>query len=185
MGAPDQEDRLPEAVLKDELDRDIRDQPKNRHWFLTHELAWYFLRRFDADLRIEDAKRYFAHANSAKCCQNKPGAKMADPRLFINCRKYLSGELSVLRPDILITQGKWARLAITEIYGVGKPLHEDTDAVRIEIDNRQVFWLHTHHPRYGPFWSHRDDGRGWKRYADLAHDFGSALGWPKTIPSSG
>lgn len=183
-GAEDPKDRLPEAVRRDEMDSDIRDQRGNRHWFLTHELAWYILRRFDSNLGLEDAKRYFAHANAAKCCQNKSGSKQADPRLFANCRKYLPGELRVLRPDVLVTQGKQAKLSIMKIYGGGRPLREDTDAVQIEMDDRQVVWFHTHHPRYGPFWTQRDDGRGWKRYADLIYEFGRAAGWPNTTPSS-
>lgn len=183
-GAPDAADRLPEAVRKDEIDRDIRDQPGNHHWFLTHELAWYLLRRFDADLRLEGAKKYFAHANAAKCCQNKSGGQQADPRLFANCRKYLPGELRILHPDVLVTQGKQAELSIRSIYGDGKPLHEGTDAVLIDMDNRQVIWFHTLHPRNGRFWTHRDDGRGWEKYADLIYEFGQAAGWPNTTPPS-
>ena len=184
-GAKNANDRLPEAVRQAEMGTNVlRDLDKNEHWFLTHELAWYLLRRFDADLSLENARIYFAHANAAKCCQNKPGRKQADPRLFDNCRKYLPGELRALRPDVLVTQGQQAKRSIRTIYGDGKPLHEDTDAVRIEIDNRPVVWLHTYHPRYGGFWTQRDDGRGWKRYADLIYEFGRAAGWPNTTPSS-
>ena len=68
--------RLPEALRhQEEIDRDVLALPKHKHWYRTHELAWYIFKRFDPCIRLEDAKKHFAHANSAKCCMNKPGEK--------------------------------------------------------------------------------------------------------------
>ena len=49
------------------------------------------------------------HANSAKCCMNKPQRKKANAVLFRNCQQNLSGELGILRPQIVVTQGKESR----------------------------------------------------------------------------
>lgn len=180
-GHKDPEKRLPEAVRPENTD--VRKLPKGRHWYRTIELAWYILRRFDANLCLEDAKRYFAHANSAKCCQNKPGGRQADGRLFDNCRKYLPGELRVLRPEILVTQGDMAKKAIENLYGPGEPVCEDRYVKQVEMDNRPVFWLHTYHPRSGSHFARQIDldrnlpfedpsrCRGWNRYGDIIADW--------------
>lgn len=181
-------DRLPEAVRREEMEFSVvslRGKEKSWHWYRTHELAWYILRRFDADLSLENVKGYFAHTNSAKCSMNKTGNDLADERLFLNCRPYLSGELSILCPDILVTQGQYGQSAIKEIYGSGESVQGDAYASRIEMDSRPVFWLHTSHPgRFGDFNRQRSGGRGWEKYADMVHEFGSACGWPKTTPLS-
>ena len=106
-GDQNDENRLPTAVRKqEEIDCDVSQLPKGKHWYLTHELAWYILKRFDSQIKIEDTHRYFAHANSAKCCQNNPGNRQANKILFKNCKGYLTGELEILRPDIIYHAGQ-------------------------------------------------------------------------------
>ena len=182
-GASDDRERLPAAVRKQgEVDLDVLSVSglyKRHHWYRTHELAWYILRRFDSKIQFEDAKTYFAHANSAKCCMNKPRGAQADPRLFTNCRKYLRGELEVLAPDILVTQGKWAKRGVEERHEVARRL--DQWAAVIDTNGREVFWLHTYHPSYG--WLDRQfAGRpAWQaEYADMIHRFAESQGWPGT-----
>jgi hypothetical protein len=108
--------RLPGSVRRhEEFDQSLGDLAKHKHWYRTHELAWYFLRRFEPSLRIDEARLWFAHANSAKCCMNKPQRKKANAVLFRNCQGYLGGELAILRPRIVVTQGKEARDAFSLI----------------------------------------------------------------------
>ena len=163
--------RLPEAVRgREETERDVLALPRNRHWYRTHELAWYVLSRFDPGLGLEEAKGYFAHANSAKCCMNRPGRKKASAVLFRNCREYLRGELAILRPDVLITQGDEAKEAVKCLYGTLGSF--DEYASKIEMDGREVFWLHTYHPAcWGRFNRQRDQGRGWEEYSRMIHEF--------------
>lgn len=146
------------------------------HWFRTHELAWYILRRFDPELPLKDVNKYFAHTNAAKCCENNPGGRLARGTLFDNCREFLPGELDVLSPDILITQGGQAEAAILlspasyDILGVeeyssgttvrGIDADEGDDAWYGEYasskylrkirnlghEGHDLFWLHTWHP---------------------------------------
>ncbi len=169
--------RLPEALRQqEETERDVLALPKHKHWYRTHELAWYIFKRFDPDIRLENAKGYFAHANSAKCCMNKPGRKQADKVLFRNCREYLEGELEILCPDVIVTQGAEAKKAVASFY---KPLKcIDEYASIISINSRKVFWLHTHHPSgWGAFNRQRDCNK--IRNLALGWDRDFALGWDK------
>lgn len=182
-GTSDDRERLPAAVRRQgEVDSDVlsaKGRDKNTHWYRTHELAWHILRRFDSKIRLEDAKNYFAHANSAKCCQNNARAKQADARLFTNCRSYLRGELDVLAPDILVTQGDWAKQGVSAHYEVTQSL--DRGASVINMAGRDVFWLHTYHPAYfRGFHGQRRDGKGWEAYSEMIREFAEQQGWPGT-----
>lgn len=164
--------RLPLAVRERMENENVCDLQRNRHWYLTHELAWYILRQFDDELELKKVNHYFAHTNAAKCCQNKPDRSQTDAILFANCQRYLAGEISVLRPDIIVTQGYRARDGL-------KPILEDIQAVdefayTACLDDRLIFWLHTYHPspfnrwRFYPQRGYdRDTDRceGWQRYA--------------------
>jgi hypothetical protein len=103
------ETRTMKAVRKWQGQTSILDSPKRSHWYHTQELALMVLRPFDPELSLETVYPYFAHTNSAKCCMNNVGRSEAAGRLFRNCRPYLPGEIAVLQPDILVTQGNWAR----------------------------------------------------------------------------
>lgn len=171
-GSKSPKKRSPGAVrTQNEIECDPSAIHKGKHWYRTHEIAWYILRKFKRDITLEDSRLYFAHANSAKCCMNKPGSKQADKVLFKNCRTYLPQEISILAPDILVTQGGEAKKSILSICDkVGRAY--DEFARIVVIGGRSMFWLHTHHPaNYGAFNRQRDfdrdsqTARGWERYA--------------------
>jgi len=169
--------RLPLAVRKqEEIDRDFSTLHKGKHWYRTHEIAWYIFRRFDPAITIEETRRYFAHANAAKCCMNKPQRKKANATLFRNCQGYLGAELDILQPTIVVTQGNEARAAIWSLHPnvLNK---KDEFASEIEIGSRKLFWLHTYHPRnWGAFSKQRnlnketDVAEGWMRYSKLVQE---------------
>lgn len=152
-GSGDKEDnnRLPLAVRRQEEEKDILKLHKGKHWYRTHELAYYILKRFSSDIKIEDdikdneARKYFAHANSAKCCMNKKQRKKADSILFRNCRKYLREELAILKPEIIVTQGKEAKEVILELHERTNKRFDEFTSV-ITLNGVKVFWLHTYHP---------------------------------------
>ena len=173
------EKRLPHAVRRGMENVDVgrlrRTEP-TKHWYRTHELAWYILKHFHENLEEEDVKYYFAHTNAAKCCQNKPKGLQADAILFRNCRGYLAGEIRVLRPDIVVTQGDWAKWGLKPIVDVLEQIDEYARIAR--FDGRQLFWLHTWHPRrFGDFYKQRgfdtETGRceGWQKYAEHTREF--------------
>jgi len=169
--------RLPYSERKREEVRDVLALPKHKHWFRTHELAWYILKEFNELLKIEEAKGYFAHANSAKCCMNKSRKKKADKILFKNCQKYLKKELEILEPKIIVTQGNEAKNAILEIIE-SRIKNIDGFASIVNINNRETFWLHTYHPNnWGAFNKQRHFNKetkvaeGWEFYAEHIYTF--------------
>ena len=167
-GDPVAENRLPAAVRKhEEWDRDFESLAQNKHWYRTHELAWYILRKFNPRLKIGEARRFFAHANSAKCCMNKKQRKKADRKLFQNCRHYLVDELKILDPEILVTQGKEAKTAILSHCENTLDRLDDYSSI-IRMNGKPVFWLHTWHPSN---WGAFNEQRNYDKTA------GVAVGW--------
>lgn len=154
--------------------------PKNAHWYRTHELAHRLLGQFKPDLTIPDTRLYFAHANSAKCCQNGVDGTPTDSVLFENYRSFIRGELLILKPDVVVTQGGKARDAIEAL--AHPPSVRETRAVnpstqrpyklsaRCEIGllelkpDVKALWLHTYLPKnFGRFIPQRQ--RCWSMYA--------------------
>lgn len=135
----------------------VSDLDKGKHWYETHELAWKILKKFQPDLTLSGVKPYFAHTNSAKCCENNPGGSQARDVLFTRCREYVPGEIEILSPDIIITQGNQAKATIDNCFTA---ISTDTKlegcpVKTLEISNRNVIWVHTYHPRYGGYWTQK------------------------------
>ena len=146
---------------------------RNKHWYRTHELAFTLLRKFKNDLKLEEAKHYFAHINSAKCCENKPGREQASQLLFDNCRRFLPGELEILDPDIIVTQGKWGKLAIDRVFPqLASPddIPESLSEVKIiALNDHPVIWIETFHPRYSGF--HTKNRSHYSQYEMIVRKF--------------
>ncbi|HED36977.1 MAG TPA: hypothetical protein ENI76_01825 [Ignavibacteria bacterium] len=161
--------RLPKSVREIEENRNVNELPKNRHWYKTHELAYYILSQFKDDLTIENAKYYFAHVNSVKCSANNPNHKQARKILFNNCRNYILDELLLLDPDIIITQGLQAKKSIEKLV-LKKPINPNQYYYIIELNEKKVFWLHTYHPsNYGAFNKQYRKGKGFERYSKIIY----------------
>lgn len=150
--------------------------PRGRHWYETHELALTLLRPFKPDLTIEQVGPYFAHTNSAKCCQNNPGRALAAETLFRNCRRFIPEEVRILRPDILVTQGDFARDAIAGAFGVESRTSggEGRDACVATVlrlsDTHRTISFHTYHPSaYGSYW--RQKTSCWPFFVQSASTF--------------
>ncbi len=160
-GHPDPQQRTVEAVRRQVLDCDVAALPKNRHWYRTHEMAWELLRQFEQNLTVANTRFHFAHVNSAKCCQNKRGRERADSTLFENCRRFIPGELRILKPDVVVTQGLPAKAAILKSYDARQHVKRlvksdcrrferdacyETGLIELEPDGKTFLWLHTSHP---------------------------------------
>lgn len=172
------ESRTPQAARRIEgASHEIIDHRKTTHWFRTHELAWYVLRRFDPELGLGEVRKHIALANAAKCCENRKGGSMAGHALFENCRNYLAEELRTLTPEILVTQGDKAKWSIDSIVrdgvddgvsahsviwaapegardGASGWMSEFASPSFVQVlrglCENEVFWLHTHHPTSRP-----------------------------------
>jgi uracil-DNA glycosylase len=139
---------------QEEVKRVIEDlAEKNKNWYRTHEMARMILRNFNPQLRLEQAKHYFAHTYSAKCCPNKEDHGKADKKMFRNCKEFVPGEVLVLAPDIIITQGEEAEESIAGVFKELDPANYlamptvPPEVKVIEIEGAPVLWIHTFHPR--------------------------------------
>lgn len=134
----------------------------NPHWAVTQIIVKDILTLFGyvaqpnaanvmttyAGRPIENVSAYFAHVNVTKCSMNNPDRGQAPHKVHMTCgRSYLEGELAILRPDILITQGKAANEIVGELL-TGTPLREyDLPTQRtLILDDRSVLWLPMRHP---------------------------------------
>ena len=78
--------------------------------------------------------------------------------------------MRVLRPDIIVTQGDWAKWGVKAIAKIQQPI--DDFACVIQFDGRDLFWLHTYHPAaFGKFNAQRARGKGWERYSENIREF--------------
>lgn len=169
---PSPEDRTLEGVRAlEETNCNVsqrRGREKTRHWYRTHELAGIILQEFKINVNIGDTHNYFAHTNSAKCCMNKNRSSKADPRLFENCREYIPGEIGVLQPDIIVSQGLEAEAAVRNSI---PPLRivrwagtEPCLYAVLDGPWKKAVWLHTYHPRaWGKFNNQRRHFESWSR----------------------
>ncbi len=109
---------------------------------------------------------------------NNAQRKKANAILFKNCKRYLRGELSILSPKILFTQGNEAKEAIGTIRDkIIRCL--DEFASIIELKGKPVFWLHTYHPNnWGAFNKQRSFDKKNKGHDKLS---GSFLNIPSKI----
>ena len=138
---------------QEEVRRVVDEQDKNKHWYRTHELARMILRSFNPALRLEQAKHYFAHTYSVKCCPNKEDRGKADKKMFRNCKEFVPGEVQVLAPDIIFTQGDEAREALEGVFKELNPADYlaipsiPAEVKVLEISGAPVLCIHTFHPR--------------------------------------
>jgi hypothetical protein len=143
--------------------------PKGRHWYRTHETVAALLSRFGDSFPPEGVGQRFAHVNAAKCTQNLPNKKQAPAHMFRSCRPYLEGELAILAPHVIITQGKRA----------AKPLEtwkRDGRSNVIEVGSRPAYWLELVHPTaWGG--AYVQERKKWSRL------FARARGWIESQPA--
>lgn len=158
---PNAKYRTLESVRKDEeinFDLSSLDNKKTCHWYLTHELAQFILGKFQFNLHKSQIHHYFAHTNSAKCSMNKEKRGKADKKLFRNCREFIPGEVNILQPEILITQGAEAEESLIGVfpeYNLSDFNILDTNLPEIRIIgilDKPTIWIHTFHPNnWGEF----------------------------------
>ncbi len=159
---------------QEEFENDVLTLPRHKHWYRTHEFAYLILREFKHDLKLEEAKHYFAHTNSAKCCQNKPERSQANRKLFENCRDFIRDEIEILAPDILITQGRYAEAVGLCFEQVESSILEDkrkpipNEVRAVQISGKVVLWVHTFHPRNPNSKMNRDN---YTVYVKIVYDF--------------
>lgn len=155
---------------------------KDSHWRSTLKLVYTVLDKFD-DFRKEGISEpenvipYFTHVNSAKCCVDY-GGNPAPIKFFKNCKEYIPDEISILEPDIIITQGKEAKNSISGAFPltrsekISEQLYCYDTCQVVEINNKKVLWIHTYHPSYYKrIRQYKKQIECFNVYAEIAYDF--------------
>ncbi len=146
---------------------------KNKPWYRTHEFAHTILSQFQPELAFEDVRHYFAHTNSAKCCINNPQCSKAETILFNNCCEFIPEEVRILDPDIIITQGYYAKLAIIDAFSILEKPNFIPDAFAevkvVQINEHPVLVIETFHPRHASY--HLVNCSRCPQYVEIAKQF--------------
>lgn len=125
------------------------------HWHATHKLALLIAQVIRPSLTVKDANRIFAHTNCVKCCYIQDTREMSGDILYRNCKNYLRGELSILNPDILLTQGVKAKEAVA--FSTNEISHLDEYRTIVDLHDRihmlsinehPVLYIQTIHPTW-------------------------------------
>jgi uracil-DNA glycosylase len=106
---------------------------------------------------------------------NKTGRRKADKILFKNCMEFVSEEVSILNPDIIITQGLEAHYSLKnkfpKLENVANVFQNGLSEVSvIVINNHPVLWIRTYHPgSWGKF--NKVTMESLPAYAKISHEF--------------
>jgi hypothetical protein len=135
---------------------------KNPHWAMTQIIVKDILAVFGYSAHygtavmeesyegrdIENVSAYFAHVNVAKCSMNNPGKGKAKDIVYQNCsRAYLTQELEILQPDILITQGEAPNSILgAQLINRSVAMSDLPFSKTVDFRGSQVLWLPMHHP---------------------------------------
>ena len=150
----------------------------NPHWCYTHEMAHIILEKcgvLPRMVKLEDTLDYFSHANTVKCSVNKRDKGEAPQRLFTKCRGYLRGEIDVLSPDVIITQGGRAKKGVEDAFQKFSVKWGRIQTTKLS-NGKEVLWLPTYHPRNGNFFNQMKKEWGsasqpWIKFAQKVCEF--------------
>ena len=114
-----------------------------------------------ADESTKIIEELFVHVRTGKCFSNANGSDQEPCQLYKNCGCYLKREVSILKPDVIVTQSntvhdmseqyvfeEGAREApVKEVEGIA-----DSDSiariVHLKEDNWKVYWLRSRFPTW-------------------------------------
>lgn len=102
-------------------------QKPNGHWHQTLLLAQALLSPFAKDRsekisNLNDFVRHIANARSTRCKDISIGTKEGKSGMSANCYGFLKGEIEIMCPDIIVTQGNRARNALWNVFPVIKKI---------------------------------------------------------------
>ena len=84
-----------------------------QHWRETLALVRSLLKpyhnlrpaRYIESVEAKIIESLFVHLRTSKCCSNANGSEEEHYKVYQNCGHYLKKEVSILRPDVVVTQG--------------------------------------------------------------------------------
>jgi uracil-DNA glycosylase len=102
------------------------------------------------------------------------GTRQGKSILFQNCREFIAGEVEILRPEVIVTQGTWAREALVDAFPVlrqeSMPSRPHYGYQVLQLTGHTAIKFDTAHPRAGRlFWPEKSVAYPW--YVQEAHQF--------------
>ncbi len=159
---------VPKPELKPERESKPFSLPPCSHWRGTTTTVRSLL---DPFIELKPAKddestriigELFVHVRTAKCFSNVGGSNEEPAQLYKNCGDYLSKEVSILGPDVIVTQGGYAHemseqyvfdvIANRTVKGIADS-NSIARTVHLKKDKRKVYWLKSRFP--GGRWCYR------------------------------
>ncbi|MYB69772.1 MAG: hypothetical protein F4X75_14890, partial [Gemmatimonadetes bacterium] len=152
---------VPQPEIKAEQESKPFSLPPHSHWRGTTTTVRSLL---DPFIELKPAKdeestkmieQLFVHVRTAKCFSNVGGSNEEPAQLYKNCGVYLSKEVSILKPDVIVTQGGYAhKMSEQYVFDViaNRPVKgiANSDsiacAVHLKKDKRRVYWLKSRFP---------------------------------------
>lgn len=108
----------------------------------------------------KEIEKLFVHVRTAKCCSNAKGTSQEPGKVYENCGGYLGKELSILKLNVIVTQGNQAhwravehafeenaiKISVEEVTGI-ETKNLIARIVNLKEGNQRVYWLPLYHPR--------------------------------------
>ena len=145
------------------------------HWRKTFDMVFVLLRDFIGSRNRDEVRHFFAHTNSAKC-HDKVGSEQASDHLFENCSIFLPGEINLLNPDVIVTQGadKYFQFVYTFENSSGWSIPQKysslTKVIPIKINNHNAIWIKMAHPTRRDATYKKEDVVNFNLYRELIAD---------------
>ncbi len=142
----------------------------NTHWKKTYDCLFILLKPYIRTRDKRELRHYFAHTNCAKC-HDKAGSEQASDELFANCREYLPSEISLLDPDVVITQGDVSKFSFMQDFQkiedslVQERCKELQKVHVIKINSHNSIWIQMNHPCRHDNRYHTEDEVNFQKYS--------------------
>ena len=149
------------SVPKPELKPNPAPPKWNPHWRGTTTTVRSLLDPF-IDLKPAEGRtdkstkiieKLFVHVRTGKCSSNVGGTSQEPHQLYKNCGVYLSKEVSILKPDVIVTQSNTVHdMSKKYVFEKGAERRRigDIDSivriVHLKEGNRKVYWLRSYFP---------------------------------------
>ena len=150
----------------------------NPHWRGTtttvRSLLYPFVKLDPAgswgDVSTETINNLFVHLRTAKCFSSLYGKRQEPREVYENCGPYLTEEVRILKPDVVVTQGDFAHemagkhvfkegaaeKRVERVRGIGTSIAR---IAGLKKNKRQrVYWLQSYFPYGGRFYSRKHAG---------------------------
>ena len=118
------------------------------------------------DKNTKIIEKLFVHVRTGKCFSNANGSYQEPGQLYDHCGGYLRKEVSILKPDVIVTQSNTVHdtseqyvfeegageAPVREVEGIDN-CNSIARIVHLQEGNRKVYWLRSYFPYGWRFYS--------------------------------